>query len=263
MASIIVPTADPVAPTPASTGAPTITLHWLEKSRSQRILWLLEELKVPYEIKTYKRNPKTSLAPPELKEIHPLGKSPVITIGERIVAESALIVEYLSEHFGTWLIPQKWKAGLEGQLGGETDEFMRYRYFMHYSEGSLATLVTVAAITKGIKNAPVPFFIKPVTGKVAAGVGTGYLNNNFTTHFTFLEEQLTSAPSGGPYLCGAKLSGADILMSYPLIAAPSFGAPLSKEGYPKLWAYTELLKESEGFKRAVKKIIEVDGEYNP
>lgn len=129
--------------------APKITLHWLEKSRSQRILWLLEELGVPYEIKTYKRDPKTMLAPPELKTIHPLGKAPVITVGDRTIAESGLIIEYLCEHFGgpnSTLIPRKWKDGCEGQIGGETEEFMRYRYYMHYAEGSLMTLITLAFI---------------------------------------------------------------------------------------------------------------------
>ncbi|KAJ7115125.1 glutathione S-transferase [Mycena crocata] len=86
---------------------PKVTLHWLEKSRSQRILWLLEEAQVPYEIKTYKRDPNTKFAPPELKAIHPLGKSPVLTIGDHIIAESAVIVEYLSEHFGSSLIPME------------------------------------------------------------------------------------------------------------------------------------------------------------
>lgn len=132
---------------------PKITLHWLEKSRAQRILWLLEEINVPYEIKTYKRDPKTHLADPALKEIHPLGKSPVVTIGDLALAESALIVEYLSEHFGAQLIPTKWKAGLEGKVGGETAEYMRYRYFMHYCEGSLMSLLLLSFVS----NSQYPF----------------------------------------------------------------------------------------------------------
>ncbi|KAJ6631484.1 glutathione S-transferase-like protein [Mycena sp. CBHHK59/15] len=247
----------------SSPDTPAITLHWLEKSRSQRILWLLEEFHVPYEVKTYKRNPKTMLAPPELKTIHPLGKSPVITVGDRTIAESALIVEYISEHFGgASLIPSKWKAGCEGTVGGETDEFMRYRYFMHYCEGSLSTLLTVGVIVNNIKTATVPFFIRPITSQIAAKINAAYLDPNFATHFAFLEEQLASAPGGGPYLCGAALTGADILMSFPLMAAQG-RSPLSKDKYPKLWAYTEMLKESAGYKRAVAKIVEIDGEYSP
>jgi glutathione S-transferase len=131
----------------SSSDTPTITLHWLEKSRAQRILWLLEEINVPYEIKTYKRHPKTQFAPPELKAVHPLGKSPAVTINDLAIAESALVVEYLSEHFGPWLIPTKWNAGCEGNAGGETEEYMRYRYFMHYCEGSLLPLLVVSMLS--------------------------------------------------------------------------------------------------------------------
>lgn len=134
-------------PTSSESDTPKITLHWLEKSRAQRILWLLEEINVPYEIKTYKRDPKTGLAAgTELNALHPLGKSPVITIGDRNIAESAFIVEYLSEHFGPSLIPSKWKDGCEGKVLGETEEYMRYRYYMNYCEGSLMTLLIVSLI---------------------------------------------------------------------------------------------------------------------
>ncbi|KAJ6589980.1 glutathione S-transferase-like protein [Mycena vulgaris] len=248
---------------------PKITIHWLEKSRSQRIVWLLEELGVPYEIKTYKRDAKTMRAPPELKTIHPLGKSPVITVGDRTIAESGLIVEYLCEHFakpGSQLIPDKWKPGLEGQVDGETEAFMRYRYYMHYCEGSLMTVTTLAFIPWSLRRAPVPFFLRPLTSRIATQMHSTFVAPGFATHFTFLEEQLASAPDGGPYLCGAHLTGADILMSFPLILAqvPQDGhSPLNKEAYPKLWAYTELMKDSAGSKRAVEKIIEIEGEYNP
>lgn len=115
----------------------------LEKSRSQRILWLLEELSLPYELKTYKR--VNMLAPPELKEIHPLGKSPIIKIESDavpndkplVLAESGYMVEYLIDHFGPQLAPNKWRNGMEGKVGGETEEWLRYRYYMHYAEGSL------------------------------------------------------------------------------------------------------------------------------
>ncbi|KAJ7747747.1 thioredoxin-like protein [Mycena metata] len=251
----------------ATKETPKITLHWLEKSRSQRILWLLEELEVPYEIKTYKRE-KTMLAPPELKKVHPLGKSPTITIGDRAMAESAFITEYLCEHFAdptSTLVPKKWKDGYEGQLEGETEEWMRYRYYMHYCEGSLMTLMTLAFIPWRIKRAPTPFFLRPITSRIAAQFDS-FSQPEFATHLGFLEEQLKTAPGGGPYLCGAHLTGADILMSYPLVNAqiPQDGhSPLNKKAYPKLWEYTELLKERPGSKRAIEKIIAIDGEYNP
>ncbi|KAJ7104564.1 glutathione S-transferase-like protein [Mycena crocata] len=249
--------------TPSDT--PQITLHWLEKSRSQRILWLLEETNVPYEIKTYKRDPKTRLAAPELKAIHPLGKSPVITVGNRTIAESALVTEYLCEHFGSSLIPTKWKDGCEGKVDGETEEYMRYRYFMHYSEGSLMPLLIVSLVSNNIKTAPVPFFIRPITSQISGKINKGYLDPNYVTHFAFLEEQLSSAPNGGPYLCGSKLTGADIMMSFPVMIVTSGegdrGPLMTKETHPKLFAYAETLKASESYKRAVDKVVALEGEY--
>ncbi|KAJ6589990.1 glutathione S-transferase-like protein [Mycena vulgaris] len=253
-------------PKTSASDTPKITLHWLEKSRSQRILWLLEELGVPYEIKTHKRDPKTQFALPELKTVHPLGKSPAVTIGDQTLAESALIVEYLSEHFGPSLIPSKWKVGSEGKVCGETEEYMRYRYFMHYCEGSMMSLLVVSMVANNIKHAPVPFFIRPVTSQISGKIQAGFLDPNFLTHFAFLEDQLASAPDGGPYLCGAKLTGADIMMSFPIILVTSpLGdrgpSNLTKETHPKLFAYAELLKESESYKRAVEKIVALEGEY--
>ncbi|KAJ7935240.1 glutathione S-transferase-like protein [Mycena leptocephala] len=236
---------------------PKITLHWLERSRSQRILWLLEELNVPYEIKRYKRDPKTSLATPELKEVHPLGKSPVVTIGDYAIAESALIVEYLSEHFGPALIPAKWKPGCEGKVRGEAEEYMRYRYYMHYCEGSLMSLMLVSLVSNNIKGAPVPFFIRPVTSQISGKIQKSFLEPNFVTHFAFLEEQLASSPNGGPYLCGDKLTGADIMMSFPVILVTSG----TGDQFPKLFAYAEALKGLGSYKSAVEKIVALEGEY--
>ncbi|KAJ7655363.1 glutathione S-transferase [Mycena rosella] len=248
-------------PTPSDSDA-SITLHWLNKSRSQRILWLLEELGVPYEIKSYHRDSKM-LAPPELKAVHALGKAPVITVKDRTVAESALIVEYLCDHFGPQLIPPKWRDGCEGQVGGETEAFMRYRYYMHYCEGSLMSTMMLALIPTAIKSAPTPFFLRPITSRIAAQLHAAFVAPGFATHFSFLEGQLASAPDGGPYLCGANLTGADILMSFPLIVAqqPIAEGALNKDAYPRLWAYTELLKESKGYKKAVERIVELEGEY--
>ncbi|KAJ7736913.1 glutathione S-transferase-like protein, partial [Mycena metata] len=245
---------------------PKITLHWLEKSRAQRILWLLEEIGVPYEIKTYKRDPETHLADPALKAVHPLGKSPVVTIGDLALAESAMIVEYLSEHFGPSLIPTKWKSGCDDKVGGETAEYMRYRFYMHYCEGSLMALLLISLVSNNIKSAPVPFFIRPVTSQISGKIRKGYLDPNFETHFTFLEEQLASAPDGGPYLCGSTLTGADMMLSFPIMVVTSgLGdrgpANMTKETFPKLFAYAETLKKSESYKRAVDKIVALNGEY--
>ncbi|KAF4627262.1 hypothetical protein G7Y89_g10898 [Cudoniella acicularis] len=252
----------------AATDQPKVVLYWLEQSRSQRILWLLEELKVPYELEIFHRDPKTKLAPPELKKIHDLGKSPVISITPAgstepvVIAESAVIVEYLLDHFGNGssLLPRRYKEGQEGKVGGETEEWLRFRYYMHYAEGSLMGLMIIALITTNIKNSPVPFFIKPITSRIAGAVGSAYLEPNFKTHFTFLESQLASSPSGGKYLCGTQLTGADILMSYPLIAGKG-RAGLTKESYPKLSEYVERLENEPGYVKAVEKIVEIEGKF--
>lgn len=127
---------------PAPDQKAKVTLYWLNKSRAHRILWLLEELGIDYELKTFKRG-SDMLAPAELKEIHPMGKSPVISVQgpesskPKVIGESGLIIEYLTEYFGKWLIPTRYISGQEGQVGGETEEWLRYRYLMHYAEGSL------------------------------------------------------------------------------------------------------------------------------
>jgi glutathione S-transferase len=123
----------------------------LSQSRAHRILWLLEELKVDYELQIFKRG-KDMLAPKELKEIHPLGKSPVLSVQApnepkpRVIAESAFIVEYLLDHYGQNLIPQRYPTGKEGEVGEEKEEWMRYRYYMHYAEGSIMPLMVFALI---------------------------------------------------------------------------------------------------------------------
>jgi len=257
------------AQTTMSAETPKIKVYWLEKSRSQRIVWLLEELNVPYEIEVFHRDKKTMLAPPELKKVHPLGKSPVVgvtPVGSSeplILAESGFITEYLVEHFGkeSTLAPKRYKEGMEGKVGGETEEWFRYRYYMHYAEGSLMTLMLLSLVASNIKNAPVPFFIKPITGKIVGNLHDSFINPNFVTHFGFLESQLASSPGGGKYLCGPNLTGADILMSFPLIAGRGRSGQLTKEKYPKLWAYVDALEAEPGYKKAADKIIEIDGKF--
>ncbi|CAK5266095.1 unnamed protein product [Mycena citricolor] len=252
----------------STTEAPTITLHWLEKSRAQRTLWLLEELKVPYQVKTYKRNAQMR-GDPALKKVHPLGKSPLLTVGDRAVAESAFISEYLCDHFAagpeSTLVPAKWQPGREGQLGGETDAWMLYRYYMHYAEGSLMSAMLMKLVPFGMAHAPAPFYIRPILSRIAARVEQT-LEPECKAHFDFLEAQLASAPEGGPYLCGPNLTAADILMSFPVMmsqeGASAMYGRVTEKTYPKLWAYCELLKGIESRKRAVEKIIEIEGSYD-
>src|SRR6478735_56860 len=134
-----------------------ITVHHLNNSRSQRVLWLLEELGVPYEIRRYERDTTTMLAPPELRAVHPLGKSPVITDDGVTVAESGAIVEYLVERYGNGrLIPP---AG--------TPERRRYTYWLHYAEGSAMPPLLLKLVFDRVEIAPMPFFIKPIARAIA------------------------------------------------------------------------------------------------
>ncbi|KAF8864197.1 glutathione S-transferase I [Acephala macrosclerotiorum] len=245
-----------------------VKLYWLNQSRSQRILWLLEELKVPYELEIFHRNKETKFAPPELKKVHPLGKSPVISVevpGSQpiVIAESAFVVEYLLDHFsnGSTLLPKRYKGGQEGKIGGETEQWLRFRYFMHYAEGSLMSFMLVALVALNIKESSVPFFIRPITNAISGKISSGFLEPNFKTHFEFLESQLKTSPNNGKYLCGPNLTGADILLSFPLIAGRG-RAGLTKEKYPLLYQYIDRLREEPGYKKAAQKIIEIEGSFD-
>jgi glutathione S-transferase len=255
-------------------------MNRLEKSRAHRILWLLEELGVDYELKTYKRG-SDMLAPKELKDVHPLGKSPIITVQATeateplVIAESAVIVEYLTEHFGPSLIPARYTSGKEGLVGGESEEWIRYRYFMHYAEGSLMPLLVIGLVfgrknprwlrsnsvnySSEIKGPAVPFFIRPISKAIAGKVEEAFLAPNLKTHFEFLEDQIASSPENGQFLCGPKLTGADIIMIFPLEAAHG-RAGLTADKYPKLSAYIERLHKREAYQRAIKKVEETTGE---
>ncbi|KAF4120307.1 glutathione S-transferase [Geosmithia morbida] len=266
---------------------PKIKLYWLNQSRSQRIVWLLEELQVPYEIEVFHRT-KEMLAPPELAKIHPLGKSPVISItppqgGEPVVlAESGFMTQYLCEHLpgGKRLIPPRWKAGQEDQVGGETEAYLRYQYYLHYCEGSLMPLLVMTIIISqrggndddniGLQSPNVPFFIRPITSAAAGRIFSAYIYPNLRRHLAMLEDQLATSPDGGVYLCGRDLTAADILMSFPLIASkgrlrqvgPWEGGCWTDE-FPRLGAYTAMLEKHEGYVGSVRKIEEVDGEFTP
>ncbi|KAK4868463.1 hypothetical protein LT330_007185 [Penicillium expansum] len=248
-----------------------ITLYWLEQSRSHRILWLLEELQLEYELKIFKRR-ADKLAPAELKEVHPLGKSPVITIQAPgaakplVLAESGAIAEYLCDHFSSarpTLVPQRYTPGNEGKVGGETEEWMRYRYFMHYVEGSLMPYLVMTLVNDSIRNAP-PFFVRPITNIVASQVENQFLTRNVEGNLSFLEEQLRTSPEGGEFICGKELTAADILLSFPVIAVTmrSLKEEKNKGKYPLLVAYANRLERNEGYQRAVKKIEEVEGKFS-
>ena len=214
-----------------------LTIHHLENSRSQRILWLLEELGVEYEIKHYKRDRKTSLAPRELLDVHPLGKSPVITDGDVTVAESGAIVEYLVEHYddGT-LLPE---AG--------TPERLAYTYWLHYSEGTFMPLMIISLIMGRIETAPMPFFIKPVAKGIVGKVRSGYLDANVNRNLDFMESTLAESD----WFCGDEMTAADIQMSFPVEAA-EVRTDLARD-YPNLGGFLERIRALPAYQAALEK----------
>ncbi|KAF2011024.1 glutathione transferase [Aaosphaeria arxii CBS 175.79] len=241
-----------------------IIVYWLEKSRAQRIVWLLEELNLEYELKIYKRG-SDKLAPKELKDIHPLGKSPLISIQPEgaekpiVLAESGVIIEYLAEHFGKRLIPDRYPEGKDGGVGAETDAWLRYRYLLHYSEGSFMPVLIICIVVDGIRNAPVPFFLKPITGGIANKVYSVFINPELKNHLSFLENYLATAPGGGSYFCGPSITAADIQLSFVLEGAVSHGC-LTESAYPKLYSYVRRFQDTESYKRAGQRIESATGE---
>ena len=180
-----------------------ITVHHLNNSRSQRVLWLLEELALPYEIQHYQRNPVTNLAPPELLKVHPLGKSPVITEGDATVAETGAVIEYLVDRAGGRLRPA---AG--------TPEHRRYTYWLHFAEGSAMSPLLMTLILGRIRRSG-PFFVRPIARKIADGVLGTFVAPNIQRQLAFMESELGARP----WFTGADFSAADVMMSFPLEVA--------------------------------------------
>ncbi len=182
-----------------------ITVHHLNDSRSQRVLWLLEELGLPYELRKYQRDPKTMLAPESLRQVHPLGKSPVVTDGELTIAEAGAIVEYLVERYG---------AGRLRPAPG-TPERLRYTYWLHFAEGSAMPPLLLKLIFTRIPEMPMPFFIKPVARGISAKVLARMVEPNLKRQLDFMEAELAQRA----WFAGDEFSAADIQMSFPLEAA--------------------------------------------
>ena len=218
-----------------------IIVHHLNNSRSQRILWLLEELGLEYEIKKYQRDPKTMLAPAELRAIHPLGKSPVITDGDTMVAESGAIIEYLIERYG--------KGRFIPPSG--TPDKLRYTYFLHYAEGSAMTPLLMKLVFDRVETSPMPFFAKPIAKGIAQKVKTSYIMPQIKQHLQYLEGELATRA----WFAGAELSAADIQISFVLEAASARGG--LGDTYPKLFDFLKRIHARPAYQRA----LERGGEY--
>ena len=220
-----------------------IKVHHLNNSRSQRILWMMEELNLEYEIVFYERDEKTLLGPESLSKVHPLGKSPVITddnSGEKIlIAESGAIIEYLLMNYG------KNSSLITPKTG--TQEERDYRYWLHFSEGSLMPPLLLRLIFDRVKIARVPFFVKPITRAVANKVLSEFVNPNVKRLVDFIEISL----EGKKWFLGDQLSGADIQMSFPLETSVASG--LIEDHYPCIKSYVERIHQLPAYQAALKK----------
>ena len=212
-----------------------IVVHHLENSRSQRVLWLLEELGLDYEVRLYKRQP-TMQAPDSLRAVHPLGKSPVITDGDRTLAESGAIVEYLVETYG--------KGRFVPASG--TPEKLRYTYFLHYAEGSLMPLLLLKLVFAKIPER-VPWPMRPVARLISNGADRALIGPQVANHFEFLESELADRD----WFAGPDFTAADVQMSFPLEAANARVGFAGK--LPRLKAFVDRLQARPAYRRALEK----------
>lgn len=215
-----------------------LTVHHLNNSRSQRILWLLEELALPYEIVRYQRDAKTMLAPPELRRVHPLGKSPVVTTDDGLtLAESGAIIETVVERYG---------QGRLAPVAGSS-EALRYRYWLHYAEGSAMPPLLLKLVFDKIENSPMPFFVKPIAKAISGKAKAGFITPQITTHLDFMESELGKST----WFAGEDFTGADIQMSFPLEAAQARGGLNASR--PRLMAYLERIHARSAYQRALER----------
>lgn len=211
-----------------------IVLHHLNNSRSQRIIWLLEELGLPYEVKRYERDAKTMLAPPELSKIHPLGKSPVITDGDKVLAESGAIIEYLIDAYG--------KGRLRPEVG--TQARIDYNYFLHYAEGSAMPPLLMSLVFTKMPQSPMPFFMKPIVKGIADKVKKSFVNPQIKSHFEFLEDHLAK----NLWFAGEAFSAADVQMSFVIEAGLARSGGKSR---PKLSAFLDRIHARPSYQKAL------------
>ena len=197
-----------------------LRVHHLNNSRSQRVLWLLEEMGTPYEIAKYQRMSPLPMAPPELKEVHPLGKSPVITDGGKAIAESGAIVEYLIDRYAN--------GRLKPARG--TDDYWKYVEWMHYAEGSAMFPLLMALFLGFLGDAGEP--LRP------------HVDAQIALHLSYMESGL----GGRRFFVGDDLTGADIQLLFVVEAAGNRLAP-----YPGLVAYRDRMHARPAYQRAIEK----------
>ena len=208
--------------------------------------------------------------------MHPLGKSPIITIelptpGAKpiVLAESGLITEYLCEHWGrgTTLVPKQWQEGKENQLGGETAAYLRHKYILHFAEGTMMPYLVFFLVTSNLKSTQVPWYIRPISTAIANKINSTFILPNVRRNLELVESFLANPPSaedGTGYLCGDHLTAADILLSFPLIASRMRAAELGDLAaeFPKTFEYVERLEKEPGYLASIKKVEEIDGKFS-
>jgi glutathione S-transferase len=214
-----------------------LVVHHLNNSRSQRVLWLLEELGLEYEVKRYERNSRTMLAPPELKAVHPLGKSPVVEDGGQVLAESGAIVEHLADRYG---------GGRLARAAGSPERY-RYTYWLHYAEGSAMPPLLMKLIFDRLAATPMPFFVKPIVTRIRQGVMDAFIGPQLTLHLDYMESEL----GRHRWFVDDEFSAADIQMSFPLEAAVARGG--LNESRPRLTDWLRRIHERPAYRRALER----------
>lgn len=215
-----------------------INLHHLNNSRSQRILWMLEELSLDYQITQHQRDGKTMLAPSELKQIHPLGKAPILVHDDKVLAESGVIIDYLADTFGQG----NWKPNLG------TDQYLQYQYWLHFAEGSAMPPMLLSLVFRRMLERAKPFFVKAIIKKVVAKVNGAFIRPNLDNNFRFINDHLAEHT----WFAGDAISGADIQMSFILEAAKARGL-ISPEQHPSIAQYIERIQARPAYQRAIEK----------
>jgi len=212
-----------------------VTVHHLNNSRSQRILWMLEEIGAPYDIKIYQRDADSNFAPPELKAVHPLGKSPVVTDKGVAVAESGNIIDYLSREYAPELIPAV-----------DTPAYREYSYWMHFAEGTLMPNLVMKLVFNIVATGPMPFFARPIAKAIAGKVMSSYVQPNIDANLQLIEDHLNNKT----WFCGKDLTGADFQMSFPLEATVARGGA---ESFPRIKDFVEQFQARPAYQAALKK----------
>lgn len=230
-----------------------LTLHHLDNSRSQRILWIMEELGLKYEVTYHKRDTKTMLAPDSLRAVHPLGKAPVLVDSDgpngksQTLVESGAILEYLVDRYGGGRL--KPKAG--------TSEALRYTFWMHFAEGSAMTPLLLKLIFDKIQNPPLPLPAKliviPIAKGIAAKIDKMLIAPNLKAHQAYMETELAKSL----WFAGDEFTAADIQMSFVVEASASRGG-MTPATHPKLFNWLERIHTRPAYKKA----IEIGGPYS-